>query len=102
MGPRIYTVPPGYHESNGHGQIHGHGLSDDKRIAESGEKESKKKRPQELVLQGQNGSSSAVARRQSTSKQAKTEPAAADIKPTPSVLVREKKQVSQIMLQSYV
>lgn len=109
MAPRAFGLPPGHHESNGHGhgQGHGHGPlhqgpMGDRVNGDGNGKESKKKRPQELSLETQNGngntnaSATASARRQSTSKQSKPESGSAD-KVAPSVLVREKKQVSTLL-----
>lgn len=108
MAPRAFGPPPGHHQSNGHER---HQRSTDERgnghdngNSEGGGKENKKKRPQDLSLDGQNGApaanagANASARRQSTSKQSKPESASSEKPPAPSVLVREKKQVSVVFV----
>lgn len=82
---RPYTVPNGYPESNGRTpMVETNGVNG----------EGKKKRPRELSLSGREAEQAPSPRRPSTSKPSKPDSGSSDTKPAPSVLVREKKQVS--------
>jgi hypothetical protein len=80
---RPYGVPPSYLEHNGHGPGHG---------AETNG-ETKKKRPRELSLSSREPEQKSPPAKPSTSKSSKPD-SGSDGKLAPSVLVREKKQVS--------
>jgi len=82
---RPYSMPPGYLEQNGHGggaEQNGDG---------------KKKRPRELSLSGKEADQQSPPARPSTSKASKPD-SGSDGKAAPSVLIREKKQVSNLSL----
>jgi hypothetical protein len=79
---RPYTVPNEYPESNG--RTNGPEMNG----------EGKKKRPRELSLSSREPEQAPSPRRLSTSRPSKPDSGSVDVKPAPSVLVREKKQVS--------